>query len=463
MSRHCLPLTNCGGRGRILQRPVRLALTDRSFDQLQYPRWLQKQHQQSGAFAKAVPVTATFRLDAGEAAALTADLGGGILSSGAFTIGKKYDRSNTLEVSLDEEAACRALEGRHGTTVGATTMPALKAELEKLAAETIPDPAATSMPTDRARAATAAKAEADALYPDGNVRSAVRRRLNAAAPKFFHFDEYSAIEGRTEIQPLLDALRDGTEAALAPAKRTALALLKLGYANEQLIDADYEKRSGEMEAVAADLTAQVRRYWHQNDHLRLQIDIESVEVRNSSGQSMVNRFLQLRVADERHHFSNNLDVRSSGFRWFVSFIAAFKDFEAGDRVVVLLDEPALARHAGAQADFLAFIEDTLATRHQVLYTTHSPFMVDAAHLERVRVVEDNGPEEGATVKTQLMSRDPDTLSPLQGALGYDVAQNIFVGPDNLVLEGLANYTYFTVVSEAPAAPTLRQPLRRTRS
>src|SRR6266481_8108429 len=58
---------------------------------------------------------------------------------------------------------------------------------------------------------------------------------------------------------------------------------------------------------------------------------------------------------------------------------------------------------------------------------------------------DMGPDEGARVKAQLMSRDPDTLSPLQGALGYDIAQNIFVGPDNLVVEGLSDYTYLTVI------------------
>lgn len=116
-------------------------------------------------------------------------------------------------------------------------------------------------------------------------------------------------------------------------------------------------------------------------------------------------------------------------------------------MIVLLDEPALVLHARAQRDFLEFIDDTLAREHQVIYTTHSPFMVDPAHLERVRVVEDMGPDVGARVKAQLMSRDPDTLSPLQGALGYDIAQNIFVGPDNLVVEGLSDYTYLTVVSE----------------
>ncbi len=93
------------------------------------------------------------------------------------------------------------------------------------------------------------------------------------------------------------------------------------------------------------------------------------------------QLLQLRVEDDRHYFTNNLDVRSSGFRWFISFLAAFKEFHSDKSVIVLLDEPALALHARAQRDFLDFIEDTLADSHQVVYTTHSPFMVDASHLE----------------------------------------------------------------------------------
>ena len=189
----------------------------------------------------------------------------------------------------------------------------------------------------------------------------------------------------------------------------------------------------------------VQRFWHQNNHLRLNIDIESEEYQED-GNTRVRRFLQLRVEDTRHSFTNNLDVRSSGFRWFVSFLAAFGDFSQAP-VVLLLDEPALSPHARAQKDFLDFMEQALGHRHQVVYTTHSPFMVDPAHLDRVRVVEDLGPDVGTGVRTQLMSNDPDTLSPLQGALGYDIAQSIFIGPDNLVLEGLADYTYLTIVSE----------------
>lgn len=116
-------------------------------------------------------------------------------------------------------------------------------------------------------------------------------------------------------------------------------------------------------------------------------------------------------------------------------------------MIILLDEPALGLHARAQGDFLRFIEERLATKCQVVYTTHSPFMVQPGKLEQVRIVEDRGPEHGAKVTQDVLTTDPDTLFPLQGALGYDLVQHLFIGPDNLIMEGTSDYTYLSVISD----------------
>ena len=110
-------------------------------------------------------------------------------------------------------------------------------------------------------------------------------------------------------------------------------------------------------------------------------------------------------------------------------------------VVILLDEPALGLHARAQKDFLRFIDERLAPKHQVIHTTHSPFMIEPGKLERVRVVEDRGREEGVKITVDVLSTDPDTFYfPLQGALGYDLAQHLFIAPNNLVVEGTSDFT-----------------------
>jgi len=445
----CLVGKNESGKTNLLQalHTLNPALGDRQIDEDQYPRWLQKTDQRSGKYAEAVPISATFELDLADEDEIKGIYGDGVLRSTEWTCSRKYDGQLYWTVEVDERAACKAFEERHGLSSLPHDLPSLKARLTSFAQTTEPDAAGVEQPSGLAVKATTAKASADFLYPGDQVAGAVGGSLAKLMPKFFYFDSYSEMKGRTEIAPLINALITETESTLPAAQRTALALLRLGFAGTKLVDPSYEKRSGEMEAVAADLTAQVRRFWRQNQDLRLVIDIEAAPEVRADGQHIVNQFLQLRVLDERHFFTNNLDARSSGFRWFVSFLAAFKDFHSDSSVIVLLDEPALSLHARAQADFLSFIEETLGARHQVIYTTHSPFMVDAGHLERVRVVEDHGPDDGVTVKTQLMSRDPDTLSPIQGALGYDIAQNIFVGPDNLVVEGLSDYTYLTILSE----------------
>ncbi|MGL5827599.1 MAG: ATP-dependent nuclease, partial [Nocardioides sp.] len=159
------------------------------------------------------------------------------------------------------------------------------------------------------------------------------------------------------------------------------------------------------------------------------------------------RWLQFRVEDERHDFSNRLDRRSTGFQWFISFLAAFLEFEQDKNLILLLDEPGLSLHARAQMDLLSAIETKLATTRQVIYSTHSPFMVESSSLNHARIVEDQGPELGTTVSNDAGAvSDPDSLFPLEAALGYDIAQNLFIGRRNILVEGIADYIYLTTIS-----------------
>src|SRR5690606_35737996 len=216
-----------------------------------------------------------------------------------------------------------------------------------------------------------------------------------------------------------------------------------------LRDDNYEERKAELEAVSNDLTRQVFEYRSQNQELQVEIDVDKEIVPSSPPRygpspTTVARHLEIRVRDPRHGFTSNFGQRSSGFQWFFSFLAAFSEFEGRDGgVVVLLDEPALALHGKAQDDFLRFINERLAPVAQVIYTTHSPFMVEVGRLERVRVVEDKGPNTGAVVSSEVLSVGGETLFPLQAALGYDIAQSLFVGPANLVIEGTSDFTYLT--------------------
>jgi predicted ATPase len=130
--------------------------------------------------------------------------------------------------------------------------------------------------------------------------------------------------------------------------------------------------------------------------------------------------------------TTELGSRSRGFIWFFSFLAWYSEVKRLDgQIILLLDEPGLTLHATAQHDLLRFFETELLPSHQLIYSTHSPFMVDPYHLERVRIVEDksmdaeNGADlenSGTIILSDIFSASPESLFPLQGALSYELHQ-----------------------------------------
>ncbi len=124
-------------------------------------------------------------------------------------------------------------------------------------------------------------------------------------------------------------------------------------------------------------------------------------------------------------------------------------------MILLLDEPGLTLHAKAQYDLLRYFETELKGHHQLIYSTHSPFMLDPEHFERVRIVQDKSIDAeqdadqentGTTVLTDVFEASADSLFPLQGALGYEIHQTLFVGPNSLVVEGVADLLFIQTMS-----------------
>ena len=268
-------------------------------------------------------------------------------------------------------------------------------------------------------------------------------------PTFFYFGAYNTLKGRIDLNELISK----NESELDKEDQTALALLKLvGVSGQELMDDNYEIRKAELESAASEVTRQVLDYWTQNDDIDVDLDNDAGTVQTPTGQNVVHRFLEVRLRDQRHSMTTNFSTRSSGFQWFFSFIVAFSDFNDRDDVIILLDEPGLGLHGKAQEDLLNFIEKELGNGRQVIYTNHSPFMVNPKKLERVRLVEDNTSREdcdlGSKISEEVLYvKRPETLFPLQAALGYDIAQNLFIGQYNLIVEGPSDYLYLDLLSE----------------
>jgi predicted ATP-dependent endonuclease of OLD family len=136
------------------------------------------------------------------------------------------------------------------------------------------------------------------------------------------------------------------------------------------------------------------------------------------------------------------EERSHGFQWFFSFYLVFlvESKKAHKAAVLLLDEPGLHLHPTLQTKLIQLFE-RISETNQLIYSTHLPFLVDGNHLDRVRTVYLTGPDPKKTIVSNELrpTGDRDTLFPLQAALGYSIAQTLFLGKRSLIVEGITDY------------------------
>lgn len=279
--------------------------------------------------------------------------------------------------------------------------------------------------------------------------------LDDRIPKFLYFSEYYQMTGQDNVEALKDRVANDT---LRESDHPLLGLIELaGLSLAQLIDPERtEKLLARLEAAENQLTAKVLKYWSQNIHLRLKFDIRPALPGDPTGMTE-GMNIWGRVHDTKHMVSTPIGSRSRGFVWFFSFLAWYsKQRKEGENLILLLDEPGLSLHAKAQGDLLRYFEEELKPHNQLIYSTHSPFMVDPLHFDRVRIVQDlsiepdfdNLPEnqEGTKVITEVLDATSDSLFPLQGALGYEIYQTLFIGPNSLVVEGVSDLLYIQSMS-----------------
>lgn len=201
------------------------------------------------------------------------------------------------------------------------------------------------------------------------------------------------------------------------------------------------------ENASNSISDEVFEYWSQNKSLAVQMQVLDRTEPGAPAALRQPPLLQIRVRNERHRVTVPFNERSRGFVWFFSFLAYFSDLEqrAEQPLILLLDEPGINLHASAQADLLRFIDERLAPRHQVIFTTHSPFMVNPHRLDRVRTVIDVD-NQGTKVSAEVLRSDAETAFPLHAALGVELAQTLFVAPNTLLVEGPSDLIYLDVLS-----------------
>lgn len=183
---------------------------------------------------------------------------------------------------------------------------------------------------------------------------------------------------------------------------------------------------------SASITGDFMGYWGQN-----QLDL----VAEADGDK-----LRLGVREAGKTMLFKPEQRSKGFQWFLSFYLRL-NAEKDETNIILIDEPGLYLHAKAQKDVLKVFEE-IAKESQVIFSTHSPYLIDAQRLDRVRlVIKDD--TNGTKVENKIhKNADNETLTPIITAIGLDLTQDFSIaGKHNVLLEGISDYYFLQALKE----------------
>lgn len=438
----CLVGKNESGKTALLESLYKLNPVEKEkadFDEEEFPRRHLSTYRQREEREPANVLTTVWQLEDNEIELIEKIISPAKLASTNITITKGYDNVCYWEIKYDEQELMNRYLNNANLNAAEKSQLA-KATSVKSLVDTIQ---AIETPTEKQTAILSGILQS---YPTGDIGTKVNEALGKNLPHFVYFTNYYQLPGRVSIDDLKVRKRENR---LEFNHKVFLSLLEMTNTSIEDIEgiSQLEKLIMELEAVEASLTDEIKKYWSQNKHLEVRFRYD--QAKPSDPPPLNDGFVvSTRIFNTRHRATVSFDERSHGFIWFFSFLVWFSQVKRqyGDNLILLLDEPGLPLHGRAQQDLIRYINERLRPYHQVVYTAHSPFLIDIDNIFSLRTVEDvvkktetdhDTVEEilGTKVGQRILSRDEDTIFPLQGILGFDIAQTLFVGPNVVVVEG----------------------------
>jgi energy-coupling factor transporter ATP-binding protein EcfA2 len=448
----CLVGKNEAGKSAVLlalaalnPHPSTPVVFDRERD---YPRRHLTAYAQRHKGEEAVAIRTKWKVTDDEMGDVRNILGDKVLKSSTIEISRRYNEKPAWNFEIDtKRAVAHLLEGRGfnpeqlaGLKTAADTSD-LAAKIESVPELTEPQTVLLTW-----------------LKKHESFHSLLCAILGPYFPKFMYFSNYDRMDGAVRLD-LLKTWKANNEIYKEERSGARLFMEFLEYAGvpleEILTIGTYETFNAKLQAASNNITDQILEFWTQNPDLSVIVTIDPArpEDKPPFNENIIGR---ARIYNALHRVDTPFSERSAGFVWFFSFLVKFaKVKDDTTPVILLLDEPGLTLHGKAQADLLRYFDEKLAPFHQIIYSTHSPFMVAPDKLTSARVVEDQVELKGTRrmplgtkVREDILTRDPDTLFPLQGALGYEITQSLFIGRHTLLVEGASDILYLQGLSEA---------------
>lgn len=191
-----------------------------------------------------------------------------------------------------------------------------------------------------------------------------------------------------------------------------------------------------LQSASTSLTTDFKEWWKQGEYkFRFQAD---------------GNHFRIWVSDDKRLEEIELEGRSKGLQWFFSFFLVFlvESKDSHSNCILLLDEPGISLHPMAQIDLINFF-NSLSKENQLLYTTHSPFLVSPNNLSGVHAMY-IGEKGESVVSPDLRSNKKiaeKSIYPIHAAIGITVSETLLYGCQPVLVEGISDQIYLQLIKK----------------
>lgn len=289
-----------------------------------------------------------------------------------------------------------------------------------------------------------------------NPKEQIIEIIKKELPVFIYFDDYGVLDSAIYLP---NFLRDLGSAPDDPCTRTINAMFKhVGLTAQEIKELGTEKAQQSLKQNQQPTAEIIAQDMQQKEARAIKLNSASLDItkrfnvwygqrRHTIEYQADGDYFRIWIADDRRPGVRiELEGRSKGFQWFFSFYLIFlvESDEGHKDAILLLDEPGLHLHPTAQQELITFFEK-LAEKNQLVYTTHSPFLIDGDNIQRVRpVTEDDSGHSHVSIEG--WPKDRETIFPLQAAAGYAMVKGLFQHKRNVLVEGMSDYYYLHALS-----------------
>jgi len=300
----------------------------------------------------------------------------------------------------------------------------------------------------------------------------VRNRIIKEIPKFVYYSDYGNLDSEIFLPRVIEDFKrdDLSESARAKVRTLKVLFSFVNLSPEEIFElgddrkviiqtqnvynqivsteeqeptedevkewADKKRERGILlRSAASQLTLNFKKWWLQGDYI-FEFEADG------------NHF-RINVSDNLRPEAIELEGRSRGLQWFFSFFLVFlvETKQGHSNTILLLDEPGLSLHPIAQYDLAKFFRK-LSEDNQLIYTSHSPFLVDMDNLANVKAVYVDSENGRTKVSSNLRYNETDaekSIYPVHAALGLTVSDTLLLGCNPVLVEGPSDQIYLSLI------------------